>query len=184
MPIVAPSYMTLFELKVFVPSMSCCKNTVKGWAAIFVSQPQVQFWRPIWNDYVLSKENLPLQDTNDTYLANMQKDGSYSVIPRVPGGEITPDKLLVLAQVAKKYDLYTKLTGGQRIGLFGARKEQLPAIWEELIQVGFETGQAYGKSLRTAKSCVGSMWCRYGVQDSVGMAINLENRLQGASLTS
>ncbi|MDG3087499.1 nitrite reductase large subunit NirB [Vibrio hannami] len=133
----------------------------------------------VWNDYVLNKKNLPLQDTNDTYLANMQKDGSYSVIPRIQGGEITPDKLLVLAQVAKKYDLYTKLTGGQRIALFGARKEQLPAIWDELIQVGFETGQAYGKSLRTAKSCVGSMWCRYGVQDSVTMAITMENRYKG-----
>lgn len=132
-----------------------------------------------WNDYVLKEEHLPLQDTNDTYLANMQKDGSYSVVPRVPGGEITADKLIVLGQLAKKYDLYTKITGGQRVDLFGARLEQLPEIWAELIDAGFETGHAYGKSLRTVKSCVGDSWCRYGVQDSVSMAIFLENRYKG-----
>lgn len=132
-----------------------------------------------WNDYVLEKEHQGLQDTNDRFLANMQKDGTYSVVPRVPGGEITPDKLIVLGEVAKKYDLYTKITGGQRVDLFGARMEQLPAIWGELIDAGFETGHAYGKSLRTVKSCVGSTWCRYGVQDSVGMAIDLENRYKG-----
>ncbi|GAA6151771.1 nitrite reductase large subunit NirB [Pseudoteredinibacter isoporae] len=133
----------------------------------------------LWNDYVLKEEHLPLQDTNDTYLANMQKDGSYSVVPRVPGGEITADKLIVLGEVAKKYDLYTKITGGQRVDLFGARLEQLPEIWAELIDAGFETGHAYGKSLRTVKSCVGESWCRYGVKDSVSMAIFLENRYKG-----
>jgi nitrite reductase (NADH) large subunit len=132
-----------------------------------------------WNDYVLEKEHLPLQDTNDRFLANMQKDGTYSVVPRVPGGEITPDKLIALGEVAKKYDLYTKITGGQRVDLFGARGEQLPAIWRELIDAGFETGHAYGKALRTVKSCVGSTWCRYGVQDSVAMAIRIENRYKG-----
>jgi nitrite reductase (NADH) large subunit len=81
--------------------------------------------------------------------------------------------------VGKKYGLYTKITGGQRIDLFGARLEDLPAIWEELIEAGFETGHAYGKSLRTVKSCVGSSWCRYGVQDSVGMALRLEHRYKG-----
>lgn len=133
----------------------------------------------VWNDYVLTKDNLPLQDTNDTYLANMQKDGTYSVVPRIPGGEITPDKLLAIGTVAKKYNLYTKITGGQRIDLFGARVEQLPSIWAELIAAGLETGHAYGKALRTVKSCVGSTWCRYGVQDSVGMAIFVENRYKG-----
>jgi nitrite reductase (NADH) large subunit len=132
-----------------------------------------------WNDYVLEDAHHGLQDTNDRYLANMQKDGTYSVVPRVAGGEITPEKLIVLGEVAKKYDLYTKITGGQRIDLFGARAEQLPAIWEQLIAAGFETGHAYGKSLRTCKSCVGSSWCRYGVQDSVGMAVALENRYKG-----
>ena len=133
----------------------------------------------IHNDYILEPEHVGLQDTNDVFLANMQKDGTYSVVPRVPAGEITPEKLITLGRVASKYDLYTKITGGQRIDLFGARLEQLPLIWEELIDAGFETGHAYGKSVRTVKSCVGSTWCRYGVQDSVGMAIFLEHRYKG-----
>lgn len=144
-----------------------CKPTV---ASILASQH---------NEFVLKPDKAVLQDTNDYYLANMQKDGSYSVVPRVPGGEITPDKLLVIAQVARKYGLYTKITGGQRIDLFGAQVNQLPEIWSELIAAGFESGHAYGKSLRTVKSCVGSTWCRYGVQDSVGFAIELENRYKG-----
>ena len=133
----------------------------------------------LWNDYVLEEKHVGLQDTNDTFLANMQKNGTYSVVPRVAGGEITPDKLIVLGEVAKKYNLYTKVTGGQRIDLFGARVEHLPAIWKELIDAGFETGHAYGKALRTVKSCVGSTWCRYGVQDSVAMALYVENRYKG-----
>ncbi|HUP92452.1 MAG TPA: nitrite reductase (NAD(P)H), partial [Solimonas sp.] len=120
-----------------------------------------------------------LQDSNDYFLANIQKDGTYSVVPRVPGGEITAEKLIVIGQVAQKYGLYTKITGGQRIDLFGARLEQLPAIWKELTDAGLESGHAYGKALRTVKSCVGSTWCRYGVQDSVGFAIELENRYKG-----
>lgn len=132
-----------------------------------------------WNDYVLETQHVGLQDTNDTFLANMQKDGSYSIVPRIPGGEITPDKLIVIGEVAKDYDLYCKITGGQRIDLFGARVEQLPAIWKRLIDAGMETGHAYGKALRTVKSCVGSTWCRYGVQDSVGQAISIENRYKG-----
>lgn len=132
-----------------------------------------------WNDYVLEKQHLGLQDTNDAFLANMQKDGTYSVVPRIAGGEISPDMLIVLGQVGKKYKLYTKITGGQRVDLFGARVDQLPHIWKELIDAGFESGHAYGKSLRTVKSCVGSSWCRYGVDDSVGLAIALENRYKG-----
>ena len=132
-----------------------------------------------WNDYVLQEEHQTLQDTNDRFLANMQKNGTYSIVPRVAGGEITPEKLIVLGEVAKEYDLYCKITGGQRIDLFGARSEQLPEIWEKLIAAGFESGHAYAKALRTVKSCVGSTWCRYGVQDSVGMAIAIENRYKG-----
>ena len=132
-----------------------------------------------WNDYVLSPDHVSLQDTNDTFLANMQKDGTYSVVPRVAGGEITPDKLITLGTVAKEFNLYCKITGGQRVDLFGARVEQLPLIWKQLIDAGFETGHAYGKALRTVKSCVGSTWCRYGVQDSVGQAISIENRYKG-----
>ncbi|NKF50622.1 nitrite reductase large subunit [Shewanella sp. WXL01] len=133
------------------------------------------------NDYVLNQDlsHVALQDTNDAYLGNLQKDGTYSIVPRIAGGEITPDKLIEIGQVAKEYDLYTKITGGQRIDLFGAQLAQLPEIWKRLIDAGFETGHAYGKSLRTVKSCVGSTWCRYGVQDSVGMAIALENRYKG-----
>ncbi len=133
----------------------------------------------LWNNYILEQDHVGLQDTNDHYLANMQKNGTYSVVPRVAGGEITPDKLIVLGEVAKKYNLYTKITGGQRIDLFGARVDQLPGIWADLVAAGFETGHAYGKALRTVKSCVGSTWCRYGVQDSVGMAIYIENRYKG-----
>ncbi len=124
-------------------------------------------------------EHQTIQDTNDRFLANIQRRGLYSIVPRVPGGEITPEKLIVLGQVAQKYGLYTKITGGQRVDLFGARVEQLPEIWEELVDAGFESGHAYGKSLRTVKSCVGSTWCRYGVQDSVGFAIRVENRYKG-----
>lgn len=132
-----------------------------------------------WNDYILQEAHRPLQDTNDRYLANMQKNGTYSIVPRIAGGEITAEKLISLGEVARDYDLYTKITGGQRIDLFGARSEQLPQIWERLIAAGFETGHAYAKALRTVKSCVGNTWCRYGVQDSAGMAIFIENRYKG-----
>lgn len=149
--------------------MGChiCKPTA---ASIFAS---------CWNEHVLAPKHQPLQDSNDYFLGNIQKDGTYSIVPRVAGGEITPDKLIALGIVAKEYDLYTKITGGQRIDLFGARVEQLPEIWEKLIAAGFETGHAYGKSLRTVKSCVGSTWCRYGVDNSVGLAIDIENRYKG-----
>ena len=132
-----------------------------------------------WNDFLLSPQNAPLQDSNDYFLGNIQKDGTYSVVPRVAAGEITPDQLIVIGQIAKRYGLYTKITGGQRIDMFGAQVHELPLIWRELVDAGFESGHAYGKSLRTVKSCVGSTWCRYGVDDSVGLAIELENRYKG-----
>ncbi len=132
-----------------------------------------------WNEHVLQPHLAPLQDTNDYFMANMQKDGTYSVVPRIPGGEITPDKLIIIGEVAKKFGLYTKITGGQRIDLFGAHLNQLPQIWKELVDAGFESGHAYGKAMRTVKSCVGSTWCRYGQQDSVGMSILLEERYRG-----
>lgn len=133
----------------------------------------------LWNDLVVSKDHAPLQDTNDRFLGNIQRGGSYSVVPRVPGGEITPEKLIVLGEIAKKYGLYTKITGGQRIDLFGAERHQLPDIWEDLVNAGFESGHAYGKALRTVKSCVGSTWCRFGMRDSVGFAIEVEERYRG-----
>lgn len=132
-----------------------------------------------WNEHILENSHLPLQDSNDYFLANIQRDGTYSVVPRVPGGEITPDKLIALGEIAKEFGLYTKITGGQRIDLFGARVEQLPHIWQQLINAGFESGHAYGKALRTVKSCVGDTWCRFGVQDSVGLAIEIELRYRG-----
>jgi nitrite reductase (NADH) large subunit len=144
-----------------------CKPTV---ASIIASQT---------NRYVLDGEDASLQDTNDHFLANLQKDGTYSVVPRVPGGEITPAQLLAIGEVARDFDLYTKITGGQRIDLFGARVEQLPVIWQRLVDAGMESGHAYGKALRTVKSCVGEAWCRYGVQDSTSMAILLEERYRG-----
>jgi nitrite reductase (NADH) large subunit len=144
-----------------------CKPTV---ASILAS---------LWNDQITDRPHHTLQDTNDRFLANMQRGGLYSIVPRVPGGEITPEKLVTLGTVAKKYGLYTKITGGQRIDLFGAQVQQLPDIWEELVDAGFESGHAYGKALRTVKSCVGSTWCRYGVQDSVGFAIRVEERYRG-----
>lgn len=133
----------------------------------------------LWNEMILGKGNDVAQDSNDRYLANIQKGGTYSVVPRIPGGEITPDKLIVIGEVAKKYNLYTKITGGQRIDLFGAHLNDLPFIWEELIAAGFESGHAYGKALRTVKSCVGSTWCRFGLHDSVSFAIRIEERYRG-----
>ncbi|WP_424184423.1 nitrite reductase large subunit NirB [Actinokineospora sp. G85] len=131
------------------------------------------------NGHILAGEQGVLQDTNDKFLANIQRNGTYSVVPRIPGGEITPEKLIAIGQVAQDFGLYTKITGGQRIDLFGATVDQLPVIWKRLVDAGFESGHAYGKSLRTVKSCVGSTWCRYGVQDSVGLAVELELRYRG-----
>jgi len=133
----------------------------------------------LWNEHVLEAELLSLQDTNDNFLGNMQKNGTYSIVPRIPGGELTPEHLILIGEVAKEYSLYTKITGGQRIDLFGAQLHQLPHIWKRFVDAGLETGHAYGKSLRTVKSCVGNSWCRYGVQDSTSMAILLEQRYRG-----
>lgn len=144
-----------------------CKPTISSILASF------------WNEHVLEEPHLGLQDTNDRYLGNMQKDGTYSVVPRIAGGEITPDKLIIIGEVAKEFDLYTKITGGQRIDLFGAQLHELPLIWRKLVDAGFETGQAYGKSVRTVKACVGETWCRFGINDSLGFAINVEDRYKG-----
>lgn len=131
------------------------------------------------SEHVLDGEQASLQDTNDHFLANIQKNGTYSVVPRMPGGEVTAEQLIVIGEIARDHDLYVKVTGGQRIDLFGARVDELPKIWQRLVDAGMESGHAYGKSLRTVKSCVGTSWCRYGQQDSVGMAVLLENRFRG-----
>lgn len=133
----------------------------------------------LYNEWIMKPSLRQTQDTNDRYLANMQRDGTYSVVPRLPGGEVTPASLKVLGDIGTEFKLYTKVTGGQRIDLFGAKKQDLPQIWEKLVDAGFESGHAYGKSLRTVKSCVGSTWCRYGLGDSVGLAVELEQRYKG-----
>ncbi|KAK0628838.1 nitrite reductase [Bombardia bombarda] len=147
-------------------SLGCevCKPTV---GSIFAS---------LWNKHVMDRTTHGLQDTNDRFLGNIQRNGTYSVIPRVSAGEITPEKLIVIGKVAKQYNLYTKITGGQRIDMFGAKKQDLLDIWRTLVDAGMESGHAYAKSLRTVKSCVGTTWCRYGIGDSVGMAVRLEER--------
>ncbi|HMB63398.1 MAG TPA: nitrite reductase large subunit NirB, partial [Eudoraea sp.] len=142
-----------------------CKPAV---AAVFAS---------IYNETANRQETI--QDSNDRYLANIQRNGTYSVVPRVAGGEITPQQLMTLGRIGMKYRLYTKITGGQRIDMFGAQLHELPLIWEELIKEGFESGHAYGKALRTVKSCVGSTWCRYGMDESVSFAIEIEHRYKG-----
>jgi nitrite reductase (NADH) large subunit len=131
------------------------------------------------SEHILDGEQASLQDSNDHFLANIQKNGSYSVVPRSPGGEITPEQLILIGEIARDFNLYTKITGGQRIDMFGARVDQLPEIWRRLVDGGMESGHAYGKALRTVKSCVGSTWCRYGQQDSVDMAVNIEKRYRG-----
>lgn len=142
-----------------------------------VCKPAVgSIFASLWNKHVMDRPNHGLQDTNDRFLANIQRNGTFSVIPRVSAGEITPDKLIVMGEVASKYGLYTKITGGQRIDMFGAKKQDLLDIWKTLIDAGMECGHAYAKALRTVKSCVGTTWCRYGIGDSVGMAVRLEER--------
>ena len=151
----------------------------KGDGCELCKPPVASILASLWNEIILKKGNATAQDSNDRFLANIQKGGTYSVVPRIPGGEITPEKLIAIGQVAQKYSLYTKITGGQRIDLFGAHLSDLPNIWEELIDAGFESGHAYGKSLRTVKSCVGSTWCRFGLHDSVSFAIKIEERYRG-----
>lgn len=159
------NYETLLDLHGKGDGCEICKPAV---ASLLAS---------IWNELIISQDTI--QDTNDRFLANIQRGGTYSVVPRIAGGEITPSGLMAIGRIAQKYNLYTKITGGQRIDMFGACVDQLPDIWDELIAEGFESGHAYGKALRTVKSCVGSTWCRYGVQDSVTFAIFIENRYKG-----
>ena len=172
----------LFDI-VRVRQLRSFEELISGWGkgrGCEICRPAVgSMLASLWNEYVLDPAHAGLQDTNDRFLANMQKDGSYSIVPRVPGGEITPEKLIALGEVGREFNLYTKITGAQRIDLFGARLDQLPQIWRRLIDAGFESGHAYGKALRTVKSCVGSTWCRFGVQDSVALAIEIELRYRG-----
>ncbi|MDP2068132.1 MAG: nitrite reductase large subunit NirB [Lutibacter sp.] len=168
------SILKIKKIATFNEALDACGN---GGGCEICKPLVASIFASLYND--TANKEVAIQDSNDRFLANIQRNGTYSVVPRIPGGEITPDKLMAIGQVGKKYNLYTKITGGQRIDLFGAQLNDLPAIWKELIDAGFESGHAYGKSLRTVKSCVGSSWCRYGLDESVGFAIALENRYKG-----
>ena len=169
----------LVKIKGFRTYDEVLDNLGHGDGCELCKPPVASIIASLWNEMILEKGNATVQDSNDRFLANIQKNGTYSVVPRIPGGEITPEKLIVIGQVALQYNLYTKITGGQRIDLFGAHVGDLPDIWEQLVNAGFESGHAYGKSLRTVKSCVGSTWCRFGVQDAVSFAIEVEERYRG-----
>ena len=169
----------LVKIKGFRTYDEVLDNLGHGDGCELCKPPVASIIASLWNEMILQKGNATVQDSNDRFLANIQKNGTYSVVPRIPGGEITPEKLIVIGQVALQYNLYTKITGGQRIDLFGAHVGDLPDIWEQLVNAGFESGHAYGKSLRTVKSCVGSTWCRFGVQDAVSFAIEVEERYRG-----
>ncbi len=118
---------------------------------------------------------------NERAHANIQKDATYSVIPRMWGGGTTPDELRAIADAADKFNIKTvHVTGGQRIGLYGLKKEELPKIWADLGARGLVSGHAYGKALRTVKTCVGKEWCRFGTQDSTQMGIDLEKMTWGS----
>lgn len=128
---------------------------------------------------VIDKDHVAGQDFNDRFLANVQRDGTYSIVPRLPGGEVSPKRLIALGNIAEEFGLYVRVTGGQRVAFFGARIEQLPLVWRRLVNEGFESGHTYGKALRTIKTCVGSNWCAWAVQDSTSLAIRLEERYKG-----
>lgn len=164
------------QLKTFEEVMKACAKNPESLGCELCKPAIGSILSSLYNPHLMDKPVHELQDTNDRFLANIQRNGTFSVVPRVSGGEITPEKLITIGQVAKKYDLYCKITGGQRIDMFGAKKQDLLAIWTELVEGGMESGHAYAKSLRTVKSCVGTSWCRFGVGDSVGMAVRLEER--------
>ena len=143
--------------------------------------------RPALNYYLLAtwpgeyRDDQQSRYINERVHANIQKDGTYSVVPRMWGGVTTPDELRAIADVADKFKIPTvKVTGGQRIDLLGVKKEDLPAVWADLNDAGMVSGHAYAKGLRTVKTCVGSEWCRFGTQDSTGLGIKIEKFMWGS----
>ena len=143
--------------------------------------------RPALNYYLLCarpgeyKDDQQSRFVNERLHANIQKDGTYSVVPRMWGGLTNPRELRAIADVVKKYNApMVKVTGGQRLDIFGIRKEDLPAVWADLNAAGMVSGHAYGKSLRTVKTCVGSEWCRFGTQDSTGLGVKAEHMTWGS----
>jgi nitrite reductase (NADH) large subunit len=141
--------------------------------------------RPAINYYLLCEDgdyNDPQSRfINERAHGNIQKDGSYSVVPRMFGGMCTADELRSIADISDKYNVREmKVTGGQRIDMFGIEKDQLPAMWKDLSEAGFVSGHAYGKAMRTCKTCVGDSWCRMGTQDSTGLGVKLEELTWGS----
>jgi nitrite reductase (NADH) large subunit len=143
--------------------------------------------RPALNYYLLCawpgeyRDDSRSRFVNERVHANIQKDGTYSVVPRMWGGLTTPGELRAIANVADKFNIPTvKVTGGQRIDLLGVKKEDLPAVWDDLGKAGMVSGHAYAKGLRTVKTCVGSEWCRFGTQDSTGLGVKLEKMCWGS----
>jgi len=142
--------------------------------------------RPALNYYLLCawpaehREDPQSRFVNERMHANIQKDGTYSVVPRMWGGLTNPKELRAIADAAEKYGRMVKVTGGQRLDIFGVSKEDLPAIWADLNAAGMVSGHAYGKALRTVKTCVGSEWCRFGTQDSTGLGVKIEQMTWGS----
>jgi nitrite reductase (NADH) large subunit len=143
--------------------------------------------RPALNYYMMAawpgeyRDDSRSRFINERVHANIQKDGTYSVIPRIWGGVTSPSELRAIAEIAERHEVRTvHITGGQRIGLYGITKEQLPKMWGELVDAGFVSGHAYGKALRTVKTCVGLEWCRFGTQDSTAMGIKVEKMTWGS----
>ncbi|NOU01199.1 MAG: NAD(P)/FAD-dependent oxidoreductase [Gallionella sp.] len=175
------------EIRVAIPSQSL-KTLPELMQALNWKTPDgCPKCRPALNFYLLSAWPAEYQDDNASrYInervhANIQKDGTYSVIPRIWGGVTSPSELRSIADIADKYQVPTvKITGGQRIDLLGVTKENLPKMWGDLVAAGFVSGHAYGKSLRTVKTCVGSEWCRFGTQDSTGLGIKVEKMTWGS----
>jgi nitrite reductase (NADH) large subunit len=143
--------------------------------------------RPALNYYLLARWPEEYQDDaqsrfiNERAHGNIQKDGTYSVVPRMFGGLVKPNELRAIADVCDKYEVpEMKVTGGQRIDLFGVRKEDLPPMWKDLTDAGFVSGHAYGKAMRTVKTCAGKTWCRFGTQNSTGLGVQLEELTWGS----
>ncbi|WP_353474159.1 nitrite reductase large subunit NirB [Salipiger sp. H15] len=201
--VLAVSLGEAFEMPAAKPVCACCDLTHEDLRLLIrskalKSQPAVwqelgwktpngcHVCRPAVNFYLLADWPLEYRDdpqsrlVNERNHANIQKDGTYSVMPRMWGGMTTPDELIAIAEAARRYGAAVKVTGGQRIDLLGVKKEDLPAIWADLNAAGMVSGHAYTKGLRTVKTCVGSDWCRFGTQDSTGLGIRLEKRLWGS----
>jgi nitrite reductase (NAD(P)H) len=141
------------QLKSFVDVMQAVGKSPGSLGCELCKPAIASILASLFNQHAMDKPVRDLQDTNDRFLANIQRNGTFSVVPRVPGGEITPDKLIIIGMVAKKYNLYCKITGAQRIDMFGANKQDLLDIWTELVDAGMESGHAYAKALRTVKVC-------------------------------